>query len=218
MKTAISPAAAAAVIPDGASLMVGGFMGVGSPHRLIEAIAAAGKRNLTIIANDTGRPGFGVARLIAAGCVGRVIASHIGLNPETQKKMFSGEIEVELVPQGTLAERIRAGGYGLGGVLTKTGLGTLAQEGQKVIEIDGEPWLYAPPLRADFALLACDRADTNGNLHYQLTATNFNPVMAMAGSVVIAEPREILPVGALPPDDVDTPGVLVDHLIERPRP
>ena len=217
MKTAISPAAAAALIPDGASLMVGGFMGVGSPHRLIEALASAGKRGFTLIANDTGRPNFGVARLVSAGCVSKVIASHIGLNPETQKKMFAGEIEVELTPQGTLAERIRAGGYGLGGVLTKTGLGTLAQEGQRVIDIDGEPWLYASPLKAEFALLACDRADYNGNLHFQLTATNFNPLMAMAGGVVIAEPREILPVGALPPDDVDTPGVLVDHLIERPK-
>ncbi|WP_395665498.1 CoA transferase subunit A [Methylocella sp.] len=217
MKSAISPADAAALIPDGASVMIGGFMGVGSPHRLIDAIVAAGRKNLTVIANDTGRPGFGLARLVSAGCVAKVVASHIGLNPETQKKMISGEMEVELVPQGTLAERIRAAGYGLGGVLTKTGLGTLAAEGRRVIEIDGESWLYAPPLAADFALVACERADYNGNLSYQLTATNFNPVMAMAGAVVIAEPREILPVGAVPPDAVDTAGVLVDHLIERAR-
>ncbi len=215
MKRAISPAAAAALIPDGATVMIGGFMGVGSPHRLIDAIVAADKQNLTVIANDTAMPGVGVGKLISGGCVSRVIASHIGTNPQTQKAMIAGEIKVELVPQGTLAERIRAAGFGLGGVLTKTGLGTLAQEGQRVIEIDAEPWLYAPPLSADFALIAAERADYNGNLQYQLTATNFNPVMAMAGAMVICEPREILPVGAIPPDDVRTPGVLVDHLIER---
>ncbi|PNG26701.1 CoA transferase subunit A [Methylocella silvestris] len=215
MKRAISPSAAAALIPDGATIMIGGFMAVGSPHRLIDALVAADKRDLTIIANDTGLPGIGIGKLIAAGCVSRVIASHIGLNPQTQKAMIAGEIAVELVPQGTLAERIRAAGYGLGGVLTKTGLGTLAAEGQKIIEIDGEPWLYAPPLFADFALVAAERADYNGNLSYQLTATNFNPVMAMAGRIVICEPREILPIGAVPPDSVNTPGVLVDHLIER---
>jgi len=215
MKCAISPAAAAALIPDGASVMIGGFMGVGSPHRLIDALVAASKRNLTIIANDTAMPGVAIGKLVTAGCVAKVIASHIGLNPETQKRMMAGEIEVELVPQGTLAERIRAAGFGLGGVLTKTGLGTTAEKGQKVIDIDGDPWLYAPPLKADFALVAAERADYNGNLAYQLTATNFNPVMAMAGAIVICEPREILPVGAVPPDSVDTPGVLVDHLIER---
>ncbi|ACK50800.1 3-oxoacid CoA-transferase, A subunit [Methylocella silvestris BL2] len=215
MKRAISPTAAAALIPDGATIMIGGFMAVGSPHRLIDALVAADKRNLTIIANDTGLPGVGIGKLIAAGCVAKVIASHIGLNPHTQKAMIAGEIEVELVPQGTLAERIRAAGYGLGGVLTKTGLGTIAAEGQRVIDIDGDPWLYAPPLFADFALVAAERADYNGNLSYQLTATNFNPVMAMAGRIVICESREILPVGAVPPDSVDTPGVLVDHLIER---
>jgi acetate CoA/acetoacetate CoA-transferase alpha subunit len=215
MKRAISPAAAAALIPDGAILMIGGFMGVGSPHRLIDAIVSAGKRNLTVIANDTAMPGVAIGKLITAGCVARVIASHIGLNPETQKRMMAGEIDVELVPQGTLAERIRAAGFGLGGVLTKTGLGTIAAEGKRVIDIDGDPWLYAPPLAADFALVAAERADYNGNLSYQLTATNFNPVMAMAGAIVICEPREILPVGAVPPDSVNTPGVLVDHLIER---
>jgi acetate CoA/acetoacetate CoA-transferase alpha subunit len=215
MKRAISPAAAAALIPDGATVMIGGFMGRGSPHRLIDAMVAADKRNLTVIVNDTAYPGVGVGKLISGGCVSRVIASHIGTNPQTQKAMIAGEIKVELVPQGTLAERIRAAGFGLGGVLTKTGLGTLVEEGQRVIDIDGEPWLYAPPLSADFALIAAERADYNGNLQYQLTATNFNPVMAMAGAMVICEPREILPVGTIPPDDVRTPGTLVDHLIER---
>jgi acetate CoA/acetoacetate CoA-transferase alpha subunit len=215
MKRAISATAAAALIPDGAVVMIGGFMGVGSPHRLIDAIVAADKRNLTVIANDTGLPGVGIGKLITARCISRVVASHIGLNPETQKRMLAGEIDVELVPQGTLAERIRAAGFGLGGVLTKTGLGTIAAEGMRVIDIDGEQWLYAPPLPAEFALVAAERADYNGNLLYQLTARNFNPVMAMAGAIVICEPREIIPVGTIPPDSVDTPGVLVDHLIER---
>jgi acetate CoA/acetoacetate CoA-transferase alpha subunit len=215
MKIAITPEAAAEMIPNGAVVMIGGFMGVGSPHRLIDALVEAGRKELTIIANDTARPGLGIGKLISAGLVSRVIASHIGLNPETQKGMLAGSIAVELVPQGTLAERIRSAGFGLGGVLTKTGLGTLAAEGQRIIEIDGEEWLYAPPLPAEFALLHADRADYNGNLTYQLTATNFNPLMAMAANTVICEPREILPVGAIPPDAVDTPGVLVDHLIRR---
>lgn len=215
MKRSISAADAAALIPDGASLMIGGFMAVGSPHRVIDAIIAAGKRNLTVIANDTARPQTGLGKLIAAGLVKRVIASHIGLNPLTQQGMLNGSIDVELVPQGTLAERIRAAGFGLGGVLTKTGLGTIIEHGQKVLELDGERWLYAPPLRADFALIHADRADYNGNLTYELTATNFNPVMAMAADTVICEPREIIPVGVIPPDAVATPGVVVDMLIER---
>jgi len=215
VKQAMSPAAAAALIPDGASLMIGGFMGVGAPHRLIDALVAAGRRDLWIIGNDTCRPGNGVKKLIDAGLVARVTTSHIGLNPVTQKAMLAGTINVELVPQGTLAERIRAGGYGLGGVLTKTGLGTVAAENLRIITIDDEDWLFAPPLRADFALLHADRADYNGNLAYQLTATNFNPVMAMAADIVICEPREILPIGMITPDSVNTPGVLVNHLIER---
>jgi acetate CoA/acetoacetate CoA-transferase alpha subunit len=215
MKIAISPSEAAALIPDGAVLMVGGFMGVGSPHRVIDALVAAGRRDLTVVANDTARPGHGIGKLISAKLVRRVVTSHIGLNPETQQGLISGEIDVELVPQGTLAERIRAAGFGLGGVLTKTGLGTIAADGQRTLEIDGETWLYGPPLRADFALIHADRADYNGNLCYQLTATNFNPVMAMAAGCVICEPREILPVGTIPPDAVTTPGVIVDHLVER---
>lgn len=215
MKRSISPAEAAGLISDGASLMIGGFMGVGSPQRLIDAIVTAGKRNLTLVTNDTARPHLGPGKLVAAGLVRRLIASHIGLNSFAQAGMLNGTIDVELVPQGTLAERIRAGGFGLGGVLTKTGLGTLVAKGQKVLELDGEQWLYAPPIRADFALVHADRADYNGNLAYQLTATNFNPVMAMAADTVICEPREIVPVGVIPPDAVSTPGVVVDILIER---
>ncbi|MCW2273531.1 3-oxoacid CoA-transferase subunit A [Rhodoblastus acidophilus] len=215
MKQAISPQQAAEMIPDGAVLMIGGFMGVGSPHRIIDALVDAGRKDLTVIANDTGRPDYGIGRLVRANALRKVIASHIGTNPETQKGMIEGRIEVDLVPQGTLAERIRAGGYGLGGVLTRTGLNTIAAKSQRVIEIDGEDWLLASPLKADFALLHADRADFVGNLVYELTATNFNPVMATAGATVIAEPREIVPVGLISPDNVNTPGVLVNFLIRR---
>ena len=215
MKKGVTAIEAAEMIPDGAVLMIGGFMGVGSPHRIIEALVELGRENLTIIANDTAKPNYGIGRLIRTGAVAKAIVSHIGLNPETQKGMIDGSIQVELVPQGTLAERIRAGGFGLGGVLTKTGLGTIAADGQKVIDIDGEQWLYAPPLRADFALIHADRADYSGNLAYQLTATNFNPVMAMAGETVMVEPREISPVGVIPPDNVSTSGILVDYIILR---
>jgi acetate CoA/acetoacetate CoA-transferase alpha subunit len=215
MKTAIKAEEAAELVPDGASVLVGGFMGVGSPHRLIDALVSRGVRGLTLIANDTAMPGVGVGKLITAGSVARVVASHIGLNPETQKKMIDGEIEVELVPQGTLVERIRAGGVGLGGVLTPTGIGTVVAEGKQVIEVDGRPFLLEKPIRGDFALLGCHHADYTGNLAYVLTAHNFNPVMALAADVVIAEPQHILPVGMISPDAVKTPGCLVNHIIAR---
>ncbi len=216
MRTALSPAAAADLVPDGATVMIGGFMGVGSPHRTIAALVARGARGLTVIANDTARPGVGIGRLISAGCVATVVASHIGTNPETQRLMLAGELAVELVPQGTLAERIRAGGAGLGGVLTA--LGTLAGEGRQVVRVDGSDWLVEPALRAEVALVAARSADYNGNLVYSLTARNFNPLMAMAAATVLAEPNEIVPLGVLPPDAIHTPGVLIDHLIERPQP
>jgi acetate CoA/acetoacetate CoA-transferase alpha subunit len=202
-------------IPDGASLLIGGFMGVGSPLRVIDELVRQEKRGLTIIANDTARPGFAIGRLITAGAVKRLVASHIGLNPETQKRMIAGEIDVELVPQGTLAERIRAGGTGLGGVLTATGVGTTVADGKPTIEIDGRTFLVEKPLKADFALICAWRADYLGNLSYELTARNFNPAMALAGATVIAEAKEIVPVGMIPPDQVETVGVIVDHLVAR---
>ena len=217
MRTALSPTAAAALVPDGSIVMIGGFMGVGTPHRVVRALVERGVRGLTIIANDTARPGVGIGLLISAGCVATVIASHIGTNPETQRLMLSGTIDVQLVPQGTLVERIRAGGSGLGGVLTATGLGTLAGEGRQQVELDGRTWLIEPALRADVALIAARSADYSGNLVYSLTARNFNPVMAMAADRVIAESNEIVPLGVLPPDAMHTPGVLVDHLVERPQ-
>ncbi len=216
MKTARHLDALVAMIPDGAVLMVGGFLGFGSPHRLLEGLAAGGRKGLTVITNDTARPGVGVGKLIDARAVKRLIASHIGTNPETQRQMLAGELEVQPVPQGTLAERIRAAAYGLGGVLTKTGLGTVIERDKLTVMIDGETWLLEKPLRADFALVGAWQADYLGNLTYQLTVQNFNPVMAMAAGTVIAEPEEIVPVGAIPPDSVRTPGTLVDHLLERP--
>ncbi len=217
MKKAISVEAAIEKIPNGATLMIGGFMGIGSPHRMIDALVAAGKKDLTVIANDTGKPNYGIGKLISSGQVKHVIASHIGLNPETQSKMFSKHISVDLVPQGNLAERIRAAGFGLGGVLVKTGIGTLVEEGKQVIKIDGEDWLLELPIFADFALIHAHQADYLGNLAYQLTATNFNPVMAMAAKVVLCEANEIVPVGMISPNDVTTPGAIVTELISMPH-
>jgi acetate CoA/acetoacetate CoA-transferase alpha subunit len=216
MRTVLDIRDAAALVPDGASVMIGGFMGVGSPHRMIDALIARNARGLTVIANDTARPGVAIGKLITAGCVSRAIVSHIGTNPETQQKMIAGEIIVDLVPQGTLVERIRAGGTGLGGVLTRTGIGTLAAEGREVVVVNGREWLIEPALSADVALIAARTADYNCNLVYMLTARNFNPIMAMSGGVVIAETDEIVPLGVLAPDDIHTPGVLVTHLLERP--
>jgi acetate CoA/acetoacetate CoA-transferase alpha subunit len=200
-------------IPNGASLMIGGFMGVGTPERLVEELVRQGKNGLTVIANDTALPGVGIGKLVSANALRKVVASHIGLNPETQKKMLAGDIEVELVPQGTLIERIRAGGYGLGGVLTPTGVGTVVEEGKRKIEVDGREYLLETPLRADFALLHAFLSDYLGNLTYALTARNFNPVIAMAADTVIVDAEHIVPVGMISPDHVMTPAPLVDYLI-----
>jgi len=215
MKGAMKAEAAARQIPDGASLLIGGFMGVGSPERLIDALVARQARGLTVIANDTAKPGRGIGKLISAGAVAKVVTSHIGLNPETQQRMISGEIEVDLVPQGTLVERIRAAGMGLGGVLTPTGLGTEVEEGKPSLEVEGRRYLVETPLRGDFALIGAWQADHAGNLSYLLTAHNFNPVMALAGETVIADAESIVPVGVIAPDAVKTPGVLVDQLLIR---
>jgi acetate CoA/acetoacetate CoA-transferase alpha subunit len=215
VKTAIKLDAAAALIPEGATILVGGFMGVGSPHRLIDAILAGGRRGLTVVCNDLCTPERGVGKLVVSGQIRRAIVSHIGLNPVAQQQMMAGQLEIELVPQGTLVERIRAGGVGLGGVLTATGLGTLVEAGKQTIEVDGRRFLVEKPIKGDVALIACHHADYTGNLHYVLTAHNFNPVMALAADVVIAESEHIVPVGMIPPDSVRTPGVLVDYLLER---
>jgi acetate CoA/acetoacetate CoA-transferase alpha subunit len=215
MQKATNCANAIEMIPDGATLMIGGFLGVGSPHRLIDELVRQGKKNLTVIANDTGRPALGIGKLVVAKLLKKVICSHIGTNPETQKQMIAGELEVILTPQGTLAEQIRSGGFGLGGVLTATGIGTTVAEGKQIIEVNGKQFLLELPLHADFALIAAHRSDYRGNLEYDLTARNFNSVMAMSADVVIAEPNHIVPVGVIPPDAVVTPFCCVDYIVER---
>jgi acetate CoA/acetoacetate CoA-transferase alpha subunit len=209
----LSAEAAVAMIPDGATLMIGGFMAVGSPERVIDELVRQGKRNLTVIANDNATPGRGIGKLVDARLVSRTIASHIGLNPETQRQMIAKKIEVDLVPQGTLIERIRAGGYGLGGVLTPTGVGTVVEEGKERVEIKGKAYLIETALRADFALIHAFLADYLGNLSYALTARNFNPVMAMAADTTIVTADNIVPVGVISPDHVVTPAPLVDYLV-----
>jgi acetate CoA/acetoacetate CoA-transferase alpha subunit len=202
-----------AMIPNGSSLMIGGFMAVGTPERIIDEILRQKKRDLTVIANDTAMPGRGIGKLVGAKSLRKVIVSHIGLNPETQKQMMAGDLEVELVPQGTLIERIRAGGFGLGGILTQTGLGTSVEDGKKIVEVDGRSYLVEAALHADFALVQAFLADYLGNLSYALTARNFNPVIAMAGRTVIVAADNIVPVGVMSPDHVVTPAPLVDYLV-----
>lgn len=209
----ISVEDAVAMIPDGASIMVGGFMGVGTPERLMDELVRQGKRNLTVIANDTARPGRGIGKLVSAGLIGKTIASHIGLNPETQQQMIAGKMAVDLVPQGTLIERIRAGGFGLGGILTPTGVGTIVEEGKQRIDLNGKSYLVETALRADFALVHTFLADYVGNLSYALTARNFNPVIAMATDTVIVTAEHVVPVGVIAPDHVVTPAAIVDYLV-----
>lgn len=203
------------MIPDGATIMVGGFMGVGTPERLIDECVRQRKRDLTIIANDTAIPGRGIGKLIDAGLVSRTIASHIGLNPETQRQMIANEMEVDLVPQGTLIERIRAGGFGLGGVLTPTGVGTVVESGKQKIAVDGKDYLLETALRAQFALVNAFLADYSGNLYYALTARNFNPIIAMAADTTVVTADHIVPVGMIPPDHVVTPAPVVDYLVQN---
>ena len=181
--------------------------------RVIDELVRQKKSNLIVIANDTAMPGRGIGKLVDAKLLRKAIVSHIGLNPETQRQMLAGELEVELVPQGTLIERIRAGGFGLGGVLTQTGIGTSVEEGKQRIEVSGRQYLLEVALRADFALVQAFLADYMGNLSYALTARNFNPVIAMAADTVIASADHIVPVGVLAPDHVMTPAPVVDYLV-----
>ena len=201
------------MIPDGATVMIGGFMAVGAPERAINELVRQNKHDLTVIANDTATPDNGIGKLVTARLVRKAVVSHIGLNPETQRQMLAGELEVELVPQGTLIERIRAGGYGLGGILTQTGLGTPVESNKQRIEVNGKCYLLEIALRADFALVQAFLADYLGNLGYALTARNFNPVIAMAAGTVIACADNIVPVGVISPDHVGTPAPIVDYLV-----
>jgi acetate CoA/acetoacetate CoA-transferase alpha subunit len=201
------------MIPNGASLMIGGFLGVGTPERIIDEIVRQNRHDLTVIANDTATLEKGIGKLVRAKLLRKVIVSHIGLNAETQRQMMAGELEVELVPQGTLIERIRAGGYGLGGILTQTGIGTSVEAGKQRVEVGGKPYLIEVALRADFALVQAFIADYFGNLGYALTARNFNPVIAMAADTVIVSADNIVPVGVMSPDHVVTPAPIVDYLV-----
>jgi acetate CoA/acetoacetate CoA-transferase alpha subunit len=209
----VSVEEAVAMIPNGATVMIGGFMGVGTPERLLDELVRQSKSELTIICNDAAMPGRGVGKLFDASLVASVTASHIGLNPAVQAQMMEKKVSVNLVPQGTLAERIRAGGSGLGGVLTPTGIGTIIEDGKQRIEIDGRQFLIETAMRAQFALVHAFLADYLGNLSYALTARNFNPVMAMAADTVIVTAEHIVPVGVIAPDHVMTPAPLVDYLI-----
>ncbi len=200
-------------LKDGMSILFGGFMAAGTPDGIVKAILDSGVKNLTIIGNDTATPDSGIGILIAARRVKKVIASHIGTNPETGRQMIANEIDVELVPQGTLAERIRCGGSGLGGVLTPTGVGTIVEEGKTKLTFDGIEYLVERPLRADIAILKAYLADEKGNLVYQRAARNFNPIMALAADFVVAEVDTIVKPGEIDPDLVMTPGVLVHALI-----
>ena len=209
----VSVEEAVAKIPDGASVMIGGFMGVGTPERLLDELVRQRKSNLLVIANDAAVPGKGIGKLVDAGLVTRMIASHIGLNPKAQQQMMANKMSIDLVPQGTLVERIRAGGCGLGGVLTPTGVGTTVEQGKQKIDVGGKTYLLETALHADFALVHTFLADYLGNLAYALTARNFNPVMAMAADTVIVTAENIVPVGVIAPDHVVTPGPLVDYLV-----
>ncbi|WP_370581319.1 acetate CoA-transferase subunit alpha [Snodgrassella alvi] len=198
---------------DGMTIMFGGFMGIGTPARLVQAILDSGVKDLTIIGNDTAFVETGVGPLITNNRVKKVITSHIGTNPETGKKMIAGEIEVELVPQGTLAERIRAAGAGLGGVLTPTGLGTIVEEGKQKIVVNGQEYLLELPLQADLAIVEAKTADKLGNLVYELSAQNFNPLVALAAKKVIVEAGNVVEVGEISPDAATTPAALVDYIV-----
>ncbi len=199
---------------DNQVIMIGGFLAAGTPEALVEGLLNKGVRGLTVIGNDTSFPDRGIGRLIVSKQIKKAIVSHIGTNKETGRQMTAGETEVELVPQGTLAERIRSAGAGLGGFLTPTGVGTIVEEGKQKLDIDGRSYLLELPLRADIALLKAWKADKSGNLVYRRAARNFNPLMAMAADLVIVEAEEIVEVGELNPDEVVTPGPLVDIIVK----
>lgn len=201
-------------VQDGATVMIGGFLAVGTPEVLIDALVAKKVTGLTVIANDSGFPDRGIGKLVVNRQVKKLIASHVGTNPETGRQMNAGELEVVLTPQGTLAEQIRAGGAGLGGVLTPTGLGTVVENGKQKISLDGREYLIELPLKADVALIKAHKADRSGNLVYRRSARNFNPLMALAAEYVIAEVEEIVETGEIDPDEVMTPGILVDLIVQ----
>lgn len=204
----------AEMIKPGATLMIGGFLAVGTPETVVDAVVTKGIGDLTGIGNDTAFPGVGIGKLVRAGLLKKMIASHVGTNPETTSNAESGRMELELIPQGTLAERIRAGGAGLGGILTPTGVGTEVAQGKTTLTVGGREYLLEMPMIADFALIHAERADAAGNLQYVGTTRNFNPVMATAGKVVVAEVNSVID-GYFDPDQIHTPAILVDYIVRR---
>jgi 3-oxoacid CoA-transferase subunit A len=213
-KVMMSAAEAVALVPDGATIMVGGFGVCGIPENLVAALHARGTRDLTIVSNNAGLDGFGVGKLLAARQVRKMIATYVGENKEFERQYLAGEVEVDLVPQGTLSERMRAGGAGIGGFFTPTGYGTLVAEGKETRMIDGRHYVLESPLRADFAFVRAWKGDRLGNLVYRKTARNFNPVMATAGRVTIAEVEHLVEPGEIDPDHVVTPGIFVRHVVQ----
>lgn len=201
-------------VTDGCTLMYGGFGGIGTPPTMIEGILQKGVKDLTIIGNDTGFPQIGIGRLVTAGRVKKVIASHIGSNPFAGQKMEEGSMEVVFYPQGTLVEKIRAGGVGLGGILVDVGVGTIMERGKETISIDEKMYLVEPALKADVSIVHAKKADPFGNLIYDKSGRNLNPLVAMAGQITIAEVDEIVPLGELDPESIVTPGIFVDMVIQ----
>lgn len=201
-------------IKSGMTIMVGGFLGVGTPEKLIDVLIENNINDITLICNDTAFPEIGSGRLIVKKLVKKAIVSHIGTNPETGRQMIENETEVELIPQGSLAEKIRCGGVGLGGVLTKTGVGTLVEEGKETITLNGEKYILETPLHADVALIYASKSDEKGNIIYNGSTRNFNPIMAMAADTVIVQADEIVPVGQIAPEDVVTPHIIVDYIVK----
>jgi 3-oxoacid CoA-transferase subunit A len=206
--------AAVEMVPDGASIMLGGFGLCGIPENLIRALHARGTRNLTIISNNAGVDEFGAGILLASRQIRKVIGTYVGENREFERQALAGEIEVELVPQGTFSERIRAAGAGIGGFFTPTGYGTLIAEGKETREMNGKHYVLEMPLAADYAFVRAWKGDRVGNLVYRKTARNFNPVMATAARVTIAEVEHLVAAGTLDPDLVHTPGVFVKHVVK----
>ena len=216
-KVLASAVEGAAMVPDGATLMVGGFGVCGLPENLIKALHQRGVRDLTVISNNAGIDGFGIGRLLADHQIRKMISTYVGENKEFERQFLSGELEVELVPQGTFAERIRAGGAGIGGFFTPTAYGTLVAEGKETRTIGGRPFVLELPLRADFAFVKGWKGDRVGNLLYRRTARNFNPVMATAADVTIAEVEHLVEPGEIDPDHVVTPGIFVRHILQGQR-
>ena len=214
MSKFISIEEAVSKVKDGMTIMVGGFLANGTPNKIVDALAKSGVKNLTLICNDTACPDKGVGQLIANKQVKKLFVSHIGTNPHTSEQMNSGELEIEFCPQGSLAERVRAGGCGLGGILTQTGMGTIVAEGKQIVNVDGKDYLLEKPLRADIALVGASLGDKAGNLVYRGTSQNFNPLMASAADLVIAEINELVEVGEIAAENVKTPSIMVDFIVK----